>query len=117
MKQISKSAEANYRDLFGSMPELKHDRDESRSDVLRHIQEVMECDLKKSIAIFHLLRDRRRKIIIHNRLTGFWSGEQSIDLRLAIRTIERKLADVIKRLEEVEKENKDLFDRVFCQSK
>ncbi len=38
-----------YRDRFGSMPKLKHDKDPQQSEVINHTAGAMQCDMTKKL--------------------------------------------------------------------
>lgn len=45
------------RDIFRTMPPLRHNRDPAKSDVILHIADKLGCDLKRADATFRYLRN------------------------------------------------------------
>lgn len=101
-----KAKNINYRDVFRDMPQLRHDVDASKSDVLDYIMHKLECDLEQAARVFNIIRHPRRRIIVFNRSSATWSGEEKLDAIGELRWIR-------KRLVEQEKEIADLIAAVF----
>ena len=70
-----------YRDQFGKMPPLKHDKTIASSEVVIHISQAMACDIERANKLFNELR--KRHIIVFDKLDRTWHG---IDNRSSRRT-------------------------------
>lgn len=90
----------NHRERFGQMPPLAHDRrDPSRSEVVKHVQEALQCDLPRAAAVFEYLR--KNGIIVFRKPPFRWQGvahvregsqaEVNADLTAKIRRLEGQL--------------------------
>ena len=67
----------SYREMFSSMPPLKHNKDPEQSDVLAHIAAELEANGKdpaKAQSVFDMIRNPRRKIIIYDHKLKMWEG-------------------------------------------
>lgn len=60
------------RDLFRSMPPLRHDRDPAKSQVLAHIMQVRNCDPRQAENTFHYLR--RKGHVAFKKAGRIWVG-------------------------------------------
>ena len=68
-----------YRDRFGSMPKLKHDKDPQQSEVINHIAGAMQCDTERASRVFNELR--KRGIIVFDRIDRAWHGTDNRSIR------------------------------------
>ena len=93
----------NHRERFGQMPPLAHDRrDPSRSEVVKHVQEALQCDLPRAAAVFEYLR--KNGIIVFRKPPFRWQGvahlhavtqdDINADLMAKIRKLEGQLASL-----------------------
>ncbi len=83
----------SYRELFAKMAPLSHDPDPAKSEVLEFIAARMGgCSLARAVSVFNIIRNPRRRIIVHSKATGLWSGEDVLDVKAEIRALHRKIA-------------------------
>jgi hypothetical protein len=68
-----------YRDQFGKMPPLKHDKTIASSEVVIHISQAMACDIERANKLFNELRKRR--IIVFDKLDRTWHGIDNRSIR------------------------------------
>jgi hypothetical protein len=61
-----------YRDQFGEMPMLKHDKNPEQSAVINHIVGILACDTHRAVAVFDDLRKRR--ILVFDKVDRAWHG-------------------------------------------
>jgi len=70
-----------YREIFGNMPPLKHDKDIDRSEVVNWILNKMMdhdigiCNPQEAYRIFGILRNvRKSRILVHRSTHDDWVG-------------------------------------------
>lgn len=67
----------SYREMFSAMPPLGHDKDPAQSEVLAHIAAELDAngkDASRAQAVFEMIRNPRRKIIIYDHKAKIWKG-------------------------------------------
>lgn len=67
----------SYRAMFSCMPPLRHDKDPAQSEVLAHIAAELDAngkDASRAQAVFEMIRNPRRKIIIYDHKAKVWKG-------------------------------------------
>ncbi len=93
-----------YRDQFGRMNPLKHDKDLTLSEVVIHISQTLACDIERASKLFNELRKRR--IIVFDKLDRTWHG---IDNRTMRHTDSDRIRALEIRLETLETKHKKLL--------
>lgn len=93
-----------YRDQFGKMPPLKHDKTIASSEVVIHISQAMACDIERANKLFNELR--KRHIIVFDKLDRTWHG---IDNRTIRHTDSDRIRALEIRLETLETKHKKLL--------
>jgi hypothetical protein len=93
-----------YRDQFGKMPPLKHDKIMASSEVVMHIAKGVSCDIERANKLFNELRKRR--IIVFDKLDRTWHG---IDNRSIRHTDSDRIRMLEIRLETLENKHKKLL--------
>ena len=93
-----------YRDQFGKMPPLKHDKITASSEVVMHIASGISCDIERANKLFNELRKRR--IIVFDKLDRTWHG---IDNRSIRHTDSDRIRMLEIRLETLENKHKKLL--------
>jgi hypothetical protein len=93
-----------YRDQFGKMPPLKHDKIIASSEVVMHIASGVSCDIERANKLFNELRKRR--IIVFDKLDRTWHG---IDNRSIRHTDSDRIRMLEIRLETLENKHKKLL--------
>jgi hypothetical protein len=67
----------SYRAMFSCMPPLRHHKDAEHSDVLAFIATELDAngkDPSRAFAVFEMIRNPRRKIIIYDHKERVWKG-------------------------------------------
>jgi hypothetical protein len=95
----------NLRELFCQMRPCKHDRDFTQSAVVAYIMKICGYDLAQASQTFHYLRNRR--IIVFKRPQYKWQGCSYV----AEQTIEQTLADLLRRIDKLEHDNRILKNK------
>ena len=93
-----------YRDQFGKMPPLKHDKTIASSEVVIHISQSLACDIERANKLFNELR--KRKIIVFDKLDRSWHG---VDNRTIRHTDSDRIRALEIRLETLETKHKKLL--------
>ena len=93
-----------YRDQFGKMPPLKHDKTIASSEVVIHISQALACDIERANKLFNELRKRR--IIVFDKLERTWHG---IDNRSIRHTDSDRIRALEIRLESLETKHRKLL--------
>jgi hypothetical protein len=65
---------STLRAMFRLMPPMRHDIDQSRSEVLAYIMDNLRCDLGKSIRSFNSMRNIKSGVLIYDRIHRQWRG-------------------------------------------
>lgn len=93
-----------YRDRFGTMPKLKHDKNSGQSDVINHIAGEMQCDNERASRVFNELR--KRGIIVFDRIDRAWHGSDNRTIRY---TDSERIERLEKRIENLETKHRKLL--------
>ena len=93
-----------YRDRFGTMPKLKHDKNSGQSEVISHIAGAMQCDTERASRVFNELR--KRGIIVFDRIDRAWHGSDNRSIRY---TDSERIERLEKRLENLETKHRKLL--------
>lgn len=62
--------------LLSTMPPFRHDPDYAKSDVVRAIQQKLECDLSEAVLTFESLRHWGVAVLVYNRILKCWQGRE-----------------------------------------
>lgn len=92
-----------YREQFGTMPSLKHDKDPAKSQVINHIATTLAIDIERATRVFD---DIRKRILIYDKIDCTWSG---IDHRANTRTDKARIERLEIRLATLERAHKKLL--------
>jgi hypothetical protein len=94
--------EKTHRDKYASMPPLRHNKNASSSEVLAHIcaTEGPDCTLKKAQSIFNVIRNPTNEIIVFDHAKRIWAGIDTVDVRVEMRGVKRKLVELETRSQE-----------------
>lgn len=65
---------STLRSMFRLMPPQRHDADPDRSEVLKHIQENLRCDLARSIRAFNSMRNKKSQVLVYDMVHRQWRG-------------------------------------------
>ena len=65
---------STLRAMFRLMPPMRHDIDQSRSEVLAYTMDNLRCDLGKSIRSFNSMRNIKSGVLIYDRIHRQWRG-------------------------------------------
>lgn len=93
-----------YRERFGTMPKLKHDKDANKSEVIGHIVGEMQCDNERASRVFNELR--KRGIIVFDRIDRAWHGTDNRTIRY---TDSERIERLEKRIENLETRHRKLL--------
>jgi len=120
---------ATHRSMFRLMEPQHHDADPSRSQVLAHIMENMQCDLGRAIRAFNSMCHPKSKVLVFDHVHRMWKGcdwlpshEDSKDAMILVehRALERRViamdGELKKALKEIKRLNKQMAD-LYTDSK
>ena len=91
---------STLRSMFRLMPPQRHDADPDRSEVLKHIQENLRCDLARSIRAFNSMRNKKSQVLVYDMVHRQWRGcdwvplEDGDKVSLLLKTINDLKRDV-----------------------
>jgi hypothetical protein len=62
--------------LLSTMPPMKNDPDLAKSDVVRYIQQKLECDISEAVRTFEALSFWGVGVLVFEKIGGYWMGRE-----------------------------------------
>lgn len=69
----------DLREIYGNLEPLKHDKNPSKSALIKRIMIMDDCHISDAIITFNTLRHWKNPVIVYDKKTKLWQGINLLD--------------------------------------